>query len=153
MSCGAGIITELGCVPKVGDSFQVASFFQQHGLFLAQPPSATAIAPPPGFKVLDTTTMREYVAQHEALYSRVGPLESSASWTVSEIGDGNINYVYVVSGPLGGVVVKQGLPHIRVIGESWPLSQVPFSHLDINASRNDSCDFVFKIELNLVWIL
>ena len=39
------------------------------------------------------------------------------------MGDGNINYVYIVEGPSGGVVVKQGLPYIR-IAHDWPLTQV-----------------------------
>ncbi len=42
---------------------------------------------------------------------------------VREVGDGNINYVYIVEGPAGGVVVKQGLPYIR-IAHDWPLTQV-----------------------------
>jgi hypothetical protein len=39
------------------------------------------------------------------------------------VGDGNINYVYIVEGPSGGVVLKQGLPYIR-IAHDWPLTQV-----------------------------
>ena len=39
------------------------------------------------------------------------------------MGDGNINYVYIVEGPSGAVVVKQGLPYIR-IAHDWPLTQV-----------------------------
>ncbi len=43
---------------------------------------------------------------------------------VREVGDGNINFVYIVEGPSGAVVVKQGLPYIR-IAHDWPLTQVP----------------------------
>ncbi len=51
---------------------------------------------------------------------------------VREVGDGNINYVYIVEGPSGGVVVKQGLPYIR-IAHDWPLTQVgPASLLAIH---------------------
>lgn len=42
---------------------------------------------------------------------------------VREVGDGNINYVYIVEGPSGVVVLKQGLPYIR-IAHDWPLTQV-----------------------------
>ncbi len=45
---------------------------------------------------------------------------------VREVGDGNINYVYIVEGPSGAVVLKQGLPYIR-IAHDWPLTQVPIS--------------------------
>ena len=41
------------------------------------------------------------------------------------MGDGNINYVYIVEGPQGALVVKQGLPYIR-IDHSWKLTQVTF---------------------------
>ena len=39
-----------------------------------------------------------------------------------EVGDGNINFVYIVEGPAGGLVVKQGLPYIR-IARDWALTQ------------------------------
>src|ERR1700758_1713416 len=42
-------------------------------------------------------------------------------WRVREVGDGNLNLVYIVEGPAGGVVVKQALPYVRLVGESWPL--------------------------------
>ncbi len=41
------------------------------------------------------------------------------------MGDGNINFVYIVEGPSGALVVKQGLPYIR-IAHDWPLTQVCF---------------------------
>ncbi len=40
-----------------------------------------------------------------------------------EVGDGNINYVYITEGPAGGLVLKQGLPYIR-IARDWALTQV-----------------------------
>ncbi|MGB0467057.1 MAG: S-methyl-5-thioribose kinase [Pontibacterium sp.] len=43
---------------------------------------------------------------------------------VTEIGDGNINYVYRVADDKGhSLIIKQALPYIRIIGEGWPLSQ------------------------------
>jgi hypothetical protein len=45
---------------------------------------------------------------------------------VSEVGDGNLNYVYLVSNrlqPLETVVLKQAVPYLRVVGESWPLTR------------------------------
>ena len=56
---------------------------------------------------------------------------------VQEVGDGNINFVYIVEGPKGGLVVKQGLPYIR-IAPDWPLTQVQPScstHLSVRSSR------------------
>jgi 5-methylthioribose kinase len=54
-----------------------------------------------------------------ALNDRVG-LDTS-KWAVGEVGDGNLNLVFVVEGPQGAVVVKQALPYVRLVGESWPL--------------------------------
>ena len=44
-----------------------------------------------------------------------------ADWRVREVGDGNLNLVFIVEGPVGGLVVKQALPYVRLVGESWPL--------------------------------
>jgi len=44
-----------------------------------------------------------------------------ASWTVEEVGDGNLNLVFIVRGAAGAVVVKQALPYVRLVGDSWPL--------------------------------
>jgi 5-methylthioribose kinase len=56
-----------------------------------------------------------------------GILEVSASdgalLSVTEVGDGNLNFVYIIAGPSGKmVVVKQALPYVRCVGESWPLT-------------------------------
>lgn len=44
-----------------------------------------------------------------------------AAWQVREVGDGNLNLVFIVTGPKGGIVAKQALPYVRMVGESWPL--------------------------------
>lgn len=43
------------------------------------------------------------------------------AWSVREVGDGNLNLVFIVTGPAGGLVVKQALPYVRLVGDSWPL--------------------------------
>ncbi|MEM9574171.1 MAG: S-methyl-5-thioribose kinase, partial [Pseudomonadota bacterium] len=74
--------------------------------------------------------MSEYQAlSHESLALRLGDLDvlkqavgdDSASWSVHEIGDGNLNLVFIVEGPKGSVIVKQALPYVRLVGDSWPL--------------------------------
>jgi 5-methylthioribose kinase len=42
-------------------------------------------------------------------------------WKIREVGDGNLNLVFIVTSGAGGVVVKQALPYVRLVGESWPL--------------------------------
>jgi 5-methylthioribose kinase len=40
---------------------------------------------------------------------------------VREVGDGNLNLVFIVEGPDGDVCAKQALPYVRLVGEAWPL--------------------------------
>ena len=44
-----------------------------------------------------------------------------AAWQVREVGDGNLNLVFIVEGPDGDLCVKQALPYVRLVGEGWPL--------------------------------
>jgi 5-methylthioribose kinase len=44
------------------------------------------------------------------------------AWTVDEIGDGNVNMIFRLAGPRGQVLIKQAVPYLRCVGESWPLS-------------------------------
>ncbi len=44
------------------------------------------------------------------------------AWDISEIGDGNVNLIFKVLGPKGQVLLKQAVPYLRCVGESWPLS-------------------------------
>ncbi len=59
----------------------------------------------------------DFARQHSNLFTAAEPLQ------VEEIGDGNINFVYRVSGATNSLIIKQALPYIRIIGEGWPLSQ------------------------------
>ncbi len=42
-------------------------------------------------------------------------------WQVKEVGDGNLNLVFIVTGEKGAAIVKQALPYVRLVGERWPL--------------------------------
>ena len=44
-----------------------------------------------------------------------------SGWEIREVGDGNLNLVFIVTSGEAGVVVKQALPYVRLVGESWPL--------------------------------
>jgi len=44
------------------------------------------------------------------------------SWAIDEIGDGNVNMIFRLAGPSGQVLIKQAVPYLRCVGESWPLS-------------------------------
>ena len=65
----------------------------------------------------------------ETLPARLGGLPAvagavggdPAAWRVEEVGDGNLNLVFIVEGSAGSVIVKQALPYVRLVGDSWPL--------------------------------
>ncbi len=48
---------------------------------------------------------------------------------VREVGDGNINYVYILQGPGGALCVKQGHPYVRIV-KTWALTQARFCQRD-----------------------
>ena len=54
-----------------------------------------------------------------AIRARLGG--EPAAWQVREVGDGNLNLVFIVDGPAGDLCVKQALPYVRLVGEGWPL--------------------------------
>lgn len=70
-----------------------------------------------GYAALATDTLPRRLAHVAALTDRLGPPEG---WQVEEVGDGNLNLVFIVRGT-GALVVKQALPYVRLVGESWPL--------------------------------
>jgi len=62
---------------------------------------------------------------------------TAADWSVKEIGDGNLNLVFIVQGLEKSIIVKQALPYVRAAGESWKLSitraYFEYNVLDIEA--------------------
>lgn len=73
---------------------------------------------PPGYSQFDEPGLRRYLAGLPEIRERLGG--PAAHWTIREVGDGNLNLVFLVNGPDGGVCVKQSLPHIRAL-RSWRL--------------------------------
>ena len=136
-----GIITEKGMVPRrrrkgkgEGDEeevfFDVAAFVAQHATGPAAEAARRKIeaeskdpsSSSSDFEQLDCASVAEYVASRPALAALVGDPSKVREWDVKEVGDGNINFVFIVRGEMGKtIVVKQALPYIR-IAPDWPLS-------------------------------
>jgi 5-methylthioribose kinase len=76
-------------------------------------------ARPENYRVLREADLRDHLAQIPAIAARLGG--APAGWSISEVGDGNLNLVFIVKGASGGLAVKQALPYVRLVGESWPL--------------------------------
>ena len=71
------------------------------------------------YRILHEADLRDYLAGLPAVAARLGG--APASWSIGEVGDGNLNLVFIVKGDAGGIAVKQALPYVRLVGESWPL--------------------------------
>jgi 5-methylthioribose kinase len=71
------------------------------------------------YRTLSVDTVVEYLRSVENVASLLG--DNVDDWSVSEIGDGNLNLVFLVQSPNGSVIAKQALPYLRVRGEGWPL--------------------------------
>ncbi|MBD8892610.1 S-methyl-5-thioribose kinase [Roseibium litorale] len=71
------------------------------------------------YSPLTAETLAPKLSQVAAVAERVGG--DPATWDVVEVGDGNLNLVFIVKGPEGSVIVKQALPYVRLVGDRWPL--------------------------------
>lgn len=71
------------------------------------------------FEALSVETLAARLGANEALGATIG--KDTSAWKVREVGDGNLNLVFIVEGVSGAAVVKQALPYVRLVGDSWPL--------------------------------
>ena len=97
---------------------------------------------PEGYAPHDTESLPLYLAGIESLRQKLGG--DPSLWRVEEVGDGNLNLVFKVRGPDAGVAVKQALPYVRLVGESWPLplSRAHFEHLALSVEAHHAPNLV-----------
>jgi 5-methylthioribose kinase len=73
------------------------------------------------YKILTIDILKAYILNIEVIknYLEEGRVE------ISEIGDGNLNFVYIVTNVSNGksLIVKQAVPYLRIAGEGFPLSR------------------------------
>jgi 5-methylthioribose kinase len=72
-----------------------------------------------GYAPLTAASLRDLVARIPTCLDLLRG--DPADWQIREVGDGNLNLVFIVTSGAAGVVVKQALPYVRLVGESWPL--------------------------------
>jgi 5-methylthioribose kinase len=113
-------------VEATRDHAQIASFAELESGG-RRPPGARPA--PTGYRTLTLETVIDYLSANAALAATLGG--RSAEWRTREVGDGNLNLIFIVEGFEGSVVVKQALPYVRLVGRSWPLplSRSHFEHL------------------------
>jgi 5-methylthioribose kinase len=71
------------------------------------------------YRPLDEPGLKRLLGDLPDLRARLGGVPEG--WRVTEVGDGNLNLVFIVQGDADGLVVKQAVPHLRIVGDSWPL--------------------------------
>jgi len=71
------------------------------------------------YSPLSVETLGRRLGGVAAIAARLGA--DTGKWRGREVGDGNLNLVFIVESDVGAVVVKQALPYVRLVGESWPL--------------------------------
>ncbi len=76
-------------------------------------------APHRDYRILTAEAVPGYLAEIPVLRDHLGGTPSE--WTARDVADGNLNAVFLIDGPNGGLCLKQALPYVRVAGESWPL--------------------------------
>jgi 5-methylthioribose kinase len=78
----------------------------------------TAVEAP--YEILTPQTVPAFLRSRPALAERVDPDDLRS---VREVGDGNLNLVFVLADGAGrGLVLKQALPYVRLVGPSWQLT-------------------------------
>jgi 5-methylthioribose kinase len=74
---------------------------------------------PTNYQPLTADSLAQRLGSLPVLRQRLGA--DTTAWQVREVGDGNLNLVFIVEGKSGSAVVKQALPYVRLVGDSWPL--------------------------------
>ncbi|MEM9047989.1 MAG: S-methyl-5-thioribose kinase [Pseudomonadota bacterium] len=92
----------------------------------------TRLETPPGYRVQTAETLPWLLAERPTRDVLGGAPEA---WRIEEVGDGNLNLVFIVRGPDAALAVKQALPYVRLVGESWPLplSRAHYEHMALRA--------------------
>ena len=76
-----------------------------------------------GYRILDKDSLPAYL---ETIPEVTAVLGAGAELGIDEIGDGNLNFVFLVRNaddPARAVIVKQAVPYLRMVGEAWPLGR------------------------------
>ena len=74
------------------------------------------------YKILDVTNIISYIKS----IKKIKEYFKEDSLHVSEIGDGNLNFVFIIQSeqnPKKALILKQAVPYLRCVGEEYPLSK------------------------------
>ena len=72
------------------------------------------------YEFLTAENIAVYLASHKEISSVI---DAESIVDIKEVGDGNLNFVFIIKDKQGkGIVLKQSLPYVRLVGPSWPMS-------------------------------
>ena len=84
------------------------------------------------YSFLTAETIPDYIREHPRLADRI---DAGAIVDVTEVGDGNLNLVFIIRDAHGGgLVLKQALPYVRLVGPDWPMTPERARH-EVEALR------------------
>ena len=75
------------------------------------------------YRPLNEKTIVDYLKSRTAMQE---VMEAGGEFSFKEVGDGNLNLVFILESTHNSdvsFVVKQALPYLRVVGDSWPLTR------------------------------
>jgi len=89
------------------------------------------------YKILNESNILDYVDSTKEIRDLLLNREQSIEkLEVSEIGDGNLNFVYILKADEKSIILKQAVPYLRCIGEEYPLSRIRMS-FEIEALKEE----------------
>jgi 5-methylthioribose kinase len=72
------------------------------------------------YEFLSADSVPDYIGSRPEL---TGVIDHHQIESVTEVGDGNLNLVFIVKDRAGqSVVLKQALPYVRLVGPEWPMT-------------------------------
>ncbi len=84
------------------------------------------------YHILESGGIAAWLASNPVLSARLGG--SLSAWKISEVSDGNMNRVFIVTGSAGSVAVKQALPYIRAVPDwAFPADRIDYEARAIRA--------------------
>ena len=167
------IITEKGVIhPNANGDFDIAAFVAEHHAGSDSVPhekqnettkittTAATITdthsskneqqiPSSTYQEQSTGSLPQYLAQYVPEAMKVLEATSADDLECVEMGDGNLNLVFIVSNTkldaqAPKVIVKQALPYVRCVGEGWPLTldRAYFEYQALQAEKAACPEFV-----------
>ena len=121
-----GIINEVGVAESAtkGGIIDLPAFLKAKGYDSYCSNAVVPVDSTIGFKRMTEADIAVYVASLGGKVQTILGTTDISELAVNEVGDGNLNFVYIIKSNITGqsVVAKQALPYVRCVGESWPLT-------------------------------